>query len=170
MKQTTIKNYRFMRFAGEGDLYDQVKSDQLIIEVSDGHRSIVYFGNGQIKNDPVAVLRSEDIVDLANAIECPPRVLLDLIIYLNSGEEVFRQNLLDAHGGELILFDLKENVDIIETVEAYEGFIGLLKSIGTMSIQDFDASGVVVDGKLLSFQELMGNYDEDEEVLLIYEN
>lgn len=173
MCNTTIKNFRFFRIKSTSDLYEMVSNTNMLLSFynQDDTSEHLYFNNtGFLSQKGVFDLEAEDLTSIAKNLKCDAYLILGLLNAANHEDDDPLYDWIAEKGGKTKWFDLFENPEFkeINTLVGFNNSIAVLYSEGEINVEQFEKDGIYVDNQLISFEELLGHYDETKEFILIY--
>jgi hypothetical protein len=173
MNTITIKNFRFFRIKSISDLYEMVSSTNMLLSFynQDDSSEHLYFNNtGFLSQKGIFDLEAEDLTSIAKQLKCDANLILGLLNAANDEDDDPLYDWLAEKGGKTKWFNLIENPEFKETnrLARFNNSIAVLCSEGEITAEQLEKDGINVDNQLISFEELLGHYDETKEFLLIY--
>lgn len=173
MYNTTIKNFRFFRIKSTSDLYEIVSSTNILLSFynqEDSSEHLYLNKPGFLSQKGIFDLEAEDLTSIAKQLKCDANLILGLLNAANDEDDDPLYDWIAEKGGKTKWFDLFENPEFKETntLTEFNNSIAVLCSEGEITVEQFEKNGINIDNQLISFEDLIGHYDETKEFLLIY--
>jgi hypothetical protein len=173
MEQVTfiIKNFRVIVIGSGQDLYDSVDSKNQVIHVSnfDGEGFAYYGWNEQVQAMQYDETPEEYLTHIANHVGSDQDLIRGLMQCANDQDEDGLYDYMENNEGQLAWFDLLERPMDEETLTTCASNIGVLFSKGEIEAEKWSEKGLTINGELIHFTDLAGRFDEEVEVVVVYE-
>jgi hypothetical protein len=167
----TIKNFRVIVIGSGQDLYDSVNTNNQVIHVSNSEgEGFAYFGwNEQVQAMQYDETPEEYLTHIASHVGIDQDLVRGLLQCANDEDEDGLFDYMEKNGGKLAWFDLLERPMDEKMLTTHAGNISVLFSKGEMEAERCSEKGLAINEGLIHFSELAGRFDEEVEVVVVYE-